>query len=58
MLCCVGVVALYASYLASQTVVFPADGAVEDADCVLVQAPARAVWSSAVVAALASRLGH
>lgn len=46
------------SYLANQAVVFPADGAVEDIDRVLVHAPAQTVWCGTVVAALTSRLGH
>lgn len=37
---------------------FLADGAVEDIDSVLVHTPARTVGSGAVVAALATRLGH
>lgn len=49
---------VYISYLANQTVVFPADGAVEDIDCVLVHTPARTVWSGTVVAAFTSRLCH
>lgn len=49
---------LYISYLANETVVFPADGAVEDIDCVLVHTPAQTVRGGTVVAALASRLRH
>lgn len=44
--------------LTNQAVVFPADGAVEDVDCVLVHTPAQTVWSGAVVAALTARLCH
>lgn len=49
---------VYISYLANQTVVFPADGTVEDIDCVFVHTPAQTVRGGTVVAALASRLGH
>lgn len=48
----------YISYLANQTVVFPADRAVEDVDCVLVHTPAQAVRGGTVVAALTARLRH
>lgn len=49
---------VHISHLANQAVVFPADGAVEDIDHVLVHTPARTVWSGTVVAALTPRLRH
>lgn len=49
---------VYIAYLTNQAVMFPADGAVEDIDCVLVHTPAKTVWSGTVVAALTSRLCH
>lgn len=45
-------------YLTNKTVVFLADGAVEDVDSVLVHTPAQTVGGGAVVAALTSRLRH
>lgn len=44
--------------LANQAVVFPADGAVEDVDRVLVHTPAPTVRGGTVIAALTPRLGH
>lgn len=49
---------LFISYLANEAVVFTADRAVEDIDCVLVHTPALTVRGGTVVAALTSRLCH
>lgn len=48
----------YISYLTNKTVVFFADGAVEDVDSVLVHTPSQTVGGGAVVAALTTRLRH
>lgn len=55
---CVNLQYLHIAYFTNKTVVFLADGAVEDIDGVLVHTPAQTVGGGTVVAALTAGLCH